>query len=420
MWADPEKRAHQSATMVEVQSKRKEQLSKSAKKNWASNRDTILVGIRAAAKKPGRNSKNRHKQKIYNGEYLAECERLYGNRFDYSQTKLVDWKTKIIVICRDCGNKLYKFPNAHMQWGACEYCGMSNGERSISDFLNDLQISGKIFCPGALLVHDRSSIPPLELDLYLPKHRIAIEYHGLFWHSCQNKNEMLDKKYLHQNKALTCADANIRLLQIFDFEWSSQNELLRATIMNKLKLSNRLNARDMSIEEIDNQDAKQFLDSNHLAGHRPAAISLALKAQNNITAIMTFSKYLDGYEIIRLSSMKGTQIRGGASKLLHHFIKTRQPKVIYTYADLRYSTGAVYYKLGFSKLHITSPGYFYTMGNYRDNNFGILSRQRCQKHKLPKLLGDCFNPNLTEAENMFNNGYRRVWDAGHTKFKMSL
>jgi hypothetical protein len=40
------------------------------------------------------------------------------------------------------------------------------------------------------------------------------------------------------------------------------------------------------------------------------------------------------------------------------------------------------------------------------------SRNKYQKHKLSKVLED-FNPNDTEVQNMFGNGYRRIWDSGN-------
>ena len=43
-----------------------------------------------------------------------------------------------------------------------------------------------------------------------------------------------------------------------------------------------------------------------------------------------------------------------------------------------------------------------------------MSRQRCQKHKLANFL-DVFDPKLTEHQNMYNNNYGCVYDAGHVK-----
>ena len=114
-----------------------------------------------------------------------------------------------------------------------------------------------------------------------------------------------------------------------------------------------------------------------------------------------------------MSSMPGVNVRGGAMKLFKYFIDNYHPKRVITFADMRYSVGNVYKQLGFRSIGYTEPGYFYYKGNT------ILSRQQCQKHKLSQLL-DHFDDGQSEAMNMFNNGYRRVWDAGHFKFERLL
>lgn len=86
-----------------------------------------------------------------------------------------------------------------------------------------------------------------------------------------------------------------------------------------------------------------------------------------------------------------------------------KPNSILSYADRRYSNGNVYKKLGFELIGATKPNYFYV------KNKNLFSRQKFQKHKLEKKLKD-FNWGLSESQNMFNNGYRRLWDAGHWKF----
>jgi hypothetical protein len=41
----------------------------------------------------------------------------------------------------------------------------------------------------------------------------------------------------------------------------------------------------------------------------------------------------------------------------------------------------------------------------------ILSRLKCQKHKLQNIL-ETFDPSLTEWENLQLNDYDRIWDCG--------
>ena len=54
------------------------------------------------------------------------------------------------------------------------------------------------------------------------------------------------------------------------------------------------------------------------------------------------------------------------------------------------------------------------------NDQVVLNRFQCQKHRLRKLLGDKFDPDLTEGENMANAGYYRIYDCGMLKFRQIM
>ena len=47
----------------------------------------------------------------------------------------------------------------------------------------------------------------------------------------------------------------------------------------------------------------------------------------------------------------------------------------------------------------------------------IYTRYQCQKHKLKKILGDKFNKDLSENENMTLNGYIKIYDCGNLVFR---
>ena len=108
------------------------------------------------------------------------------------------------------------------------------------------------------------------------------------------------------------------------------------------------------------------------------------------------------WELSRFSSSK--HVIGGAGKLLKYFERVYKPKSLITYADRRFSQGNLYYKLGFTFDHFSSPNYFYVKNQIK------LSRIQCQKHKLIKILGNKFDKNLTESENMCLNGYNKIYD----------
>ena len=68
--------------------------------------------------------------------------------------------------------------------------------------------------PGIDIVfNSKEIIPPLELDMYLPKYRLAIEVNGLYWHC----DEFVENEY-HQQKSKRCLSEGIQLYHFFDEE----------------------------------------------------------------------------------------------------------------------------------------------------------------------------------------------------------
>ena len=83
---------------------------------------------------------------------------------------------------------------------------------------------------GTIISNTRKIIKPLELDLYLPDLKIAVEYNGTYWHS---KNVGKDKEY-HLNKSILCREKGIRLIHIYEFEpYQEQIQLLKDLILGK-------------------------------------------------------------------------------------------------------------------------------------------------------------------------------------------
>ena len=118
------------------------------------------------------------------------------------------------------------------------------------------------------------------------------------------------------------------------------------------------------------------------------------------------SKY--NYELIRYSSELNTNVIGGASKLLSHFIKEHEGTIV-SYADRRWSNGNLYKTLGFEFDGFIKPGYVY----YNIKNKTIHNRMMFQKHLLKNL--PIYDEKLTESDLMKINGYEKIWNAGNTR-----
>jgi len=117
------------------------------------------------------------------------------------------------------------------------------------------------------------------------------------------------------------------------------------------------------------------------------------------------------WEMYRFCSNNGISITGGASKLFKYFIKNYSPESIISYADKRWSIGNLYIKMGFNKVSESFPNYFYVQNYYKRYH-----RFNFRKNVLVKKL-KIFDPNLSEWENMKNNGWDRIWDCGTIKFE---
>lgn len=265
----------------------------------------------------------------------------------------------------------------------------------------------KSICDFEIIENTRSIIPPYELDIYIKDINFAIEVNGLYWHST------IDNKNKHIIKTELCRSKNVYLMHITDWEWNNKKDIIKSIIISKLNKSTKIYARKCSIVELNTKQAKEFFNKNHLQGFTGAESYIGLSYNNEIVMCMSFGKnrFLDGIELIRMAATLQTTIVGGASKILSYYTKKYNVKNVLTYCDYSKSYGNSYKKIGFVYKNKSKLGYFWTDGNQ------ILSRYKTQKHKLHKLLGDKFNINLSETQNMINNGYKKYWDCGNLIFE---
>lgn len=226
----------------------------------------------------------------------------------------------------------------------------------------------------------RNVTPPWEVDVWIPDKKIAIEYHGLYWH-----REAIVGQKRHQQKAIAAKEAGVSLIQVFSDEWEYKQEICKSLIKAKLGMSTRLFARKCKIVPVTGKEGREFFKENHLQGADSASVYLGLMHDSKLMCVMSFSKVSDGvWKISRFASTLGHNVIGGLSRLLSKFIKDYSPKTIETYANGRYSTGAAYAACGFEPSGLTPPGYFYTSssGHFKKRE----PRQKYQVWKM-KALG---------------------------------
>jgi len=256
--------------------------------------------------------------------------------------------------------------------------------------------------------HDRSLISPLELDIVSHKHKLAIEYCGIYWHS---ETMGKDRSY-HRNKYLRCRELGYKLLTVFE---SDDVNKIRALIRTHVGENQRIYARKTTVSCVDSKIANQFHRDHHLSAAIGGSAHIGLYYDNNLVMVATFSKTRYNkkvaYECARMTSHSKYTIVGGASRIFKYFFNLYDVESCVTYADLRFGEGGVYEHCGFVRQKDSQPNYFY----FNTNQLLLESRVKYQKHKLKKLL-DNYDDSITEYENMIKNGYHRIYDCGNAVY----
>ena len=242
-----------------------------------------------------------------------------------------------------------------------------------------------------------------EIDIYIPKLNIGVEFNGNYYH-----NEYSKDKFYHQNKSLKANDNNIFIYHIFEYEWNTKREQILNQLNNLLGINQeKIYARKCIIKEVSQKEKSQFLEQNHLQGNDSSSIKLGLYYNEELVSLMTFCKprFNKKYEreLSRFCSKANCNVIGGASKLFKYFINTYKPKSIISYSNISHTRGKIYETLGFRYQGYSEPNYIWWK---KDD---IKSRYQSQKHKLIQLG---YNGN-TEIDIMHNLGYARIYDCGN-------
>jgi len=333
---------------------------------------------------------------------------------EYNNLKLLSRyehnRDEIILECIIC-NHIYKnnYFNIQQGGGKCPNCFpvcKSNKEYELLNFIKNIESS-------EIYENYRKVISPYELDIYIPSKNIAIEFDGIYWHSEKN----IDDKNYHLNKTNLCEEKNIKLIHIFEDEWIYKQDIVKSRLKQILGINNsiRIHARKCIIKEILPKIKNEFLNKYHIQGEDKSNIKLGAFYKDELISIMTFShgsisrKKLNDksiWELSRFCSNNKYHIPGIASKLLTYFKRKYEWKDIISYADRRWSDGNLYNKIGFELDSITKPNYWYVKNGVRLHRFNLR-----KKYHEPK--------DIPEWVLRSKEGYYRIWDCGHLKFKMN-
>jgi hypothetical protein len=278
----------------------------------------------------------------------------------------------------------------------------SASEIELYDFISDN-------CQDKVIHNDRKACG-IELDIYIPNLKVAIEYNGLYFHS-----ELFSSRNYHKEKTAIAKDNNIRLIHVWEDDWKYHKERTKKWLLGILNLSpyTKIYGRNTQVKFIEPLQSKELFDNYHIQGFVNSSLCVGLFYKEELMSACLFKKEGSSYNLTRYVTKDSIKIIGGFGKILKNFIKKTKKHIknIYSFADLTWvnSDNNVYLNNGFVVNKVIPPDYKYIYNSKRCHKFGF-------RHKsLPKKLKE-YNPLLSEHENCTKNNIFRIYDCGKIKY----
>jgi hypothetical protein len=208
---------------------------------------------------------------------------------------------------------------------------------------------------------------------------------------------------------------DIQLIQLWEDVWLTREEQVLSRINALAGKNKKVHGRKTIIRTITQPEADDFLDRFHLQGSVKGRFRYALEAEGETVAVALFSgkrsmtrKSPDykSVELMRFANAAGVTVQGGLSKLIKHVMTTLSPDDVMTYADLDWSYGKGYTKLGFELVEQSPPAFIW---------LSTPTLNRAFPHRLPEELKSLLSA-PDAIEKMRSLQYLRVFNTGNLKY----
>ena len=216
-------------------------------------------------------------------------------------------------------------------------------------------------------------------------------------------------------------ETTTRKVLLWEDLWRTKPAIVQSRLKALLGMSERIPARLTQVRRLNRPTTKRFLQENHLQAATLSKYNYGLflprqyfrildnppQADELLVAVATFARprvFLResgphrSFELVRFANLLDTTVVGGLDKLLSHFEKEHQPDDLMTYADLEWSSGRSYRKLGFEPKDDTPPQEFWV---------NPATMERFYPHRLPEGI---------TTENARKRGFVKIKNDGSRKF----
>ena len=344
---------------------------------------------------------------IGNDEFIRRARDIYGDRYIYVDTKYTKMEDKVKIICPKHG-EFWQKPYDHLHGHGCPKCGLieSKAENEIYEYVCSLVGNENVEHSN------RTILDGYEIDIFIPSLKIGIEYNGLRWHSEKFRN-----RNYHLTKTEKSNEKGVKLIQIFEDEYINSKEIVLSKIRSLLNMNKNLPvsmARKCEVREIDKKTAKEFINKNHIQGYRGSSVSIGCFDATALVGVMTFKRDGEQWILNRFATDIQRRCPGVGGKLFSFFVKKYEPKIVKSYADLRWTVDRnknLYTKIGFKLDSVLKPQYRYVNSSKPTER---IHKFNFRKKIIARRYG--YDENLSETELTEKIGYFKIWDCGLLRY----
>jgi G:T-mismatch repair DNA endonuclease (very short patch repair protein) len=286
----------------------------------------------------------------------------------------------------------------------------SRGEMEVADYLRSLGLEVQTSVCGVLP-------GKLELDIVVPDKHLAVQFNGIYWHS-----EAVRGPRDHQVKQQAAEDAGLQLITVWEDDWRDRRDVVEQMLAHKAGVDHRprIGARSCTVDEtVSLAESSALLEAHHIQGAVAAASHrFGLRAPSGeLVAVMVLRSTGKTWTLVRYAT--AVNVPGGFTRLLSHARRAAREAgvpTIATFSDATVSDGGLYRGSGFTEAAHLPPSYMYLAGSPTRR----VHRFRYRKDRFRRDPDLQFVEGETEAQLAARNGLLRVWDAGKTRWELTV
>jgi len=214
----------------------------------------------------------------------------------------------------------------------------------------------------------------------------------------------------------------VQVIHLWEDIWRTRSAQVLSRITSILGKNVTVHGRKTKIVEVSQREADEFYNKYHLQGTAGCKYRYALVNGDGVIALAGFSDKrrmtqqpgeYTSVELIRFATVNGITVTGGLSKLIRHFIKEVQPNDVMSYADLDWSRGKGYLKLGFKQVSVLPPMQIF---------LNLLTLERFFLQRLPReIKAEIITLKDSERDAQLKKlNYIPIYNTGNLKYILYL